>query len=117
MKGKQQTRVAILMATMFCFFLVTAFGQQGGTTKKEYIFHGKVEKIDAKAKTLTVNGEEVKGWMASMSMTYASDKDDVFKLLKVGDQITAKVYEGDYKVLHDIRIDPPAKAPAVPPKK
>jgi len=77
--------------------------------KKEFTFHGKVEAVDAKAKTLKVNGEKVTGWMDAMEMTYSVDKEDVFKTIKVGDEITAKVYEGDFKVLHDIKVVPAKK--------
>ena len=94
--------------------LPTAHAQQRG--KKEYTFRGKVEKIDAKAKTLTVNGENVEGWMSAMTMTYGVDKEDVINHVKVGDQITAKVYDGDVKTLYDVKVTPP-KSNAAPPKK
>jgi Cu/Ag efflux protein CusF len=55
--------------------------------------------------------------MDSMTMLYAVDKEDVLKKLKVGDQITAKVYEGDFMVLHDVQVVPEAKAPGAPAKK
>jgi Cu/Ag efflux protein CusF len=76
------------------------------------VFKGKVEKVDTRAKMLTVNNENVPGWMVSMSMAYAVDKgDEVLKTLKAGDQITAKVYDGDFKTLYDVKIVPkePAK--------
>jgi len=79
--------------------------QQAG--KKEHTFRGKIEKVDEKAKTLTVNGENVEGWMPAMTMTYALDKEETIKKVKVGDQITAKVYDGDFKVLHDVEVVPP----------
>ena len=113
MRKRLLNNFAIPLAALLCLFLMTGYAQQTGTAaKKEYTFHGKIEKVDAKEKTLTVNGEKVEGWMDSMSMTYAVDKEDVIKNLKVGDQITAKVYEGDYKVLHDVKV-----VPATPPKK
>jgi hypothetical protein len=37
--------------------------------------------------------------------------------LKVGDQITAKVYEGDFMVLHDVQVVPASKGAAAPAKK
>jgi Cu/Ag efflux protein CusF len=101
--------------------LSTAQAQQGG--KKEHSFRGKVEKVDTKAKTLSVNGETVEGWMAAMTMTYGVDKEDVINHVKVGDQITAKVYDGDFKTLYGVRVvpakpgEPPSKPGESPSKK
>jgi Cu/Ag efflux protein CusF len=72
--------------------------------KKEHVFKGKVEKIDLANKSFVVNGEKVEGWMGAMTMSYAPDKEDVLKKVKVGDQITAKVYDDDFKVLHDVQV-------------
>ena len=83
---------------------------------KSFPFRGKVEKIDAKAKTLTVNGENVQGWMSAMTMTYSADKEDVVTQVKAGDEITAKVYEGDFKTLYEVQVVPP-KSNAPPAKK
>ena len=66
--------------------------------KKSFTFHGKVESIDAASKSMTVNGDKVEGWMDAMSMKYAVDNVDVFKTVKVGDDIEATVYDGDYKL-------------------
>ena len=84
---------------------------------KAYAFRGKVEKIDTKAKTLTVNGENVQGWMAAMTMTYSPDKEDVITHVKVGDEITAKVYEGNFSTLYDVQVVPPKSKDAPPAKK
>ena len=102
---KSPFRFAIVVAAMLALGLSTAFAQQAG--KKEFAFKGKVEKVDTRAKTLTVNNENIPGWMVSMSMGYAVDKaDDVLKTLKAGDQITAKVYDGDFKTLYDVKVVP-----------
>jgi Cu/Ag efflux protein CusF len=86
--------------------------------KKEHVFKGKVEKIDLADKKLVVNGEKVEGWMDQMTMSYSPDKEDILKKVKVGDQITAKVYDGDFRVLHDVQVvdaktAEPKSAPAV----
>jgi formylmethanofuran dehydrogenase subunit C len=54
--------------------------------------------------TLMVNGENVEGWMSAMTMQYSADKPDVYDKVKVGDQITAKVYDGDFATLHDVQV-------------
>ena len=58
-----------------------------------------MQKIDEKAKSLTVDGENVPGWMMAMTMSYTADKEEVFKTVKAGDQITATVKDGDFKTL------------------
>ena len=77
--------VAVL-ATGICF------GQANGG-KKSYTFHGKVEAVDSKDKSLKVNGEEVKGWMAAMTMVYRLDTPHEVVRLKQGDGITATVHD------------------------
>jgi len=78
--------------------------QAASPGKKEHVFRGKVEQVDAKAKTLTVNGENVEGWMSAMTMSYSADKPDVYDKVKPGDQTTAKVYDGDFATLHDVEV-------------
>ncbi|MBV8843638.1 MAG: copper-binding protein [Bryobacterales bacterium] len=71
--------------------------------KKAHIFHGKVEKVNAGAKTVTVNGEKVEGWMGAMTMDYKVDGASILNKVKAGDQISATVYDGDYS-LHNVRV-------------
>jgi Cu/Ag efflux protein CusF len=73
--------------------------------KKSYTFHGKVEAVDKSAKSMKVNGEEVKGWMGAMTMDYKVDDAAVLKKVKPGDQIMATVYDGDL-VLHKVQVMP-----------
>ena len=86
------------MLTTICVGLAAA-------EKKAYTFHGKVEAVDQKAGTMTVNGDEVKGWMGAMTMDYRVDDVAVLKSVKPGDQIMATVYDGDM-VLHRVHVMP-----------
>src|SRR5262245_32061149 len=95
--------LAVLVALTIGLASVSA--QQG--EKKEYQFKGKIEKVDGRGKTVSVNGENVPGWMTAMTMSYKIDKTDVFEKLKVGDQITAKVYAGDFNTLYEVKVVPP----------
>jgi Cu/Ag efflux protein CusF len=71
--------------------------------KKSYTLRGKVEAVDEKARTLTVNHEKVEGWMEAMTMAFEVDKPEVLKKIKVGDRIKATVYDGDFK-LYDVEV-------------
>jgi Cu/Ag efflux protein CusF len=110
-------RFIVLMATIGCLALSAGAQQSGNSGKKEYAFRGKVEKVDAGARTLAVNNEAIPGWMSSMTMTYTVDKPDVLKGIKAGDQITAKVFDGDFKTLYEVKVVPPAGDKKDAPKK
>jgi Cu/Ag efflux protein CusF len=105
--NSQPARIVIVVALMLAVCLPAVYAQQ--SSKKEHTFRGKIEKVDTKAKILTVNGENVEGWMGAMTMNYAVDKADVLDKVKVGDQITAKVYDGDFKTLYDVHVVPENK--------
>lgn len=114
--GCMTFQALVSMAVVACFAVTTssmALAQQAG--KKEFELRGKVEKVDTKAKRLTVDHENVEGWMKAMKMIYKVDKEDVLKTLKPGDQITAKVYEGDFDMLYGVQRAP-AKDEAAKPR-
>jgi len=115
-------RISIIFAAILCLALVTAYAQTKTPPagKKQFVFKGKVEKVDATNKTLSVKSEKVEGWMDGMTMNYAPDKEDALKKVKPGDEITAKVYDGDYRTLYDIQVvtkPPDAKAAPAPASK
>lgn len=91
--------------------VVAVSAQTPPAGKKDHAFKGKVEKVDPKTKMVTVNNENIPGWMMSMTMTYKVDKPSEGALanLKPGDQITATVYEGDFQTLYGVKVVPPAK--------
>src|SRR5258708_8686445 len=103
MKSSQKL-AAVLVAALLA---VTFAAGQAASKKKSYVFKGKVEAVNETGKTLTVNGENVEGWMAAMTMAYEVDDPAVFKKVKVGDQITATVYANDM-TLHKAQALPHA---------
>lgn len=85
--------------------------------RHSHVFTGVVTGVNAGTKTLSVKGDEVKGWMAAMTMNYRVDKPEVLATVKAGDRITATVYDGDFTTLHDVRVVTHAAAasPDLPP--
>jgi len=108
MTNTRRNRLTAFVGALVCALLVsmTVHAQDA---KKEHAFRGVVQKVDAKAKSLTVDGENVPGWMMAMTMVYSPDKEEIFKTVKAGDQITATVKDGDTKTLYDVKIVPPKK--------
>jgi len=70
---------------------------------KSFVFHGKVQNIDAGAKSMTVDGATVPGWKDAMTMNYMVDNSDVLKTIEVGDVIEATVYDGDM-TLYEVHV-------------
>src|SRR5229473_1044890 len=105
-----KTFIAII-GILLCFFISMAPAQPTG--KKAYAFRGKVEQVNTGPKPLTVTNEPIKAWMGAMTMAYTVDNKDVLNRVKVGDHITAKVYDGD-TTLYEVQVVAPPKAAASP---
>jgi protein SCO1/2 len=83
-----------------------------GQARKAHVFHGTVQRVDVGARTVTVDGENVEGWMAAMSVTYHVDKADVLSRVKPGDRITATVYDGNFTTLYGVQVADQVVSPA-----
>jgi Cu/Ag efflux protein CusF len=83
------------------FAIAAASYAQTAPAKKSFQFHGKVTAVASDG--LTVDGAKVEGWMDAMTMKYKVDDTKVLKTVKVGDEIKATVYEGDY-TLHKVEV-------------
>jgi FtsP/CotA-like multicopper oxidase with cupredoxin domain/Cu/Ag efflux protein CusF len=90
--------------------LVQEKAQQSPGEKKPdgHVLLGKVEAVSESTGKLTVSHGDVEGWMGAMTMAYGVDKPEILKSIKAGNQIEAKVYDGDY-MLHDVEVVPASK--------
>ena len=90
-----------LIAVVSMALMIAAACLAQTAAKKSFKFHGKVTAVASDG--LTVNGDKVEGWMDAMTMKYKVDDPAVLKKVKVGDEINATVYEGDYS-LHKVEV-------------
>jgi|ERR1700694_3255694 Cu/Ag efflux protein CusF len=101
MKAHRVLHLLAVLLAVACLLQVSASAQQA--KGKSHTLEGKVEGVQADR--LTVNHGKVEGYMDAMTMPYKVDKPDILKTVKVGDQIKATVYDGDY-TLYDIQVLP-----------
>lgn len=92
-----------LLTIFVAGLLLAVLSLSQAADKKSYMFHGKVEGVNAADGSLKVNGDKVEGWMDAMTMDYKVDDPAVLKKVKPGDKIMATVYEGDM-VLHKVQV-------------
>jgi Cu/Ag efflux protein CusF len=94
---------------------------------KDVVFKGIVENVDANGNRVTVSHDYIPGGSnaifnygltaSKVTMTHQVDNPEVLTTLKPGDRVTAKVSEGDLKVLYDLKLVPPEDTPVFFPKK
>lgn len=65
------------------------------TTAKRYNLTGRVVSIDKPAHSINVDGDEIPGFMAAMTMPYQVKDVSVLDKLSPGDQIKAEIVMGD----------------------
>jgi Cu/Ag efflux protein CusF len=101
----RQTLAKLIVAAMMCLLFTALLTAQAQNGKKSHTLRGKVEAVDASAKSLTVNHGNVEGWMNGMTMKYKIDNSDIFNSVKTGDTIEATVFDGDY-TLYNVHVVP-----------
>ncbi len=69
--------------------------QSKDTGAKRYALTGRVVSIDKSAQSITVDGEEIPGFMAAMTMPYQVKDMTVLEKLSPGDQIKAEIVIGN----------------------
>ena len=102
MRAYRSLHLLAMTLAVACLLAMTATAQPA--KGKSHTLEGKVEGIQTDR--LTVNHGKVPGYMDAMTMPYKVDKPDILKKVKVGDRISATVYDGDY-TLYDVHVVPP----------
>jgi protein SCO1/2 len=86
------------------------------TTAKRYNLTGRVVSIDKPAHSINVDGDEIPGFMAAMTMPYQVKDPTVLEKLSPGDQIKAEIVMTDDGAYLE-NIVPAQKAPSSKPTK
>ncbi|MBY0507748.1 MAG: TolC family protein [Bryobacteraceae bacterium] len=111
--GPEQRIVLFRWVTLMLFYLLISSVHAQPAGRKSFTFRGKVEQVNTATKRLIINGEKTEGWMDAMTMAYVIDRpEEVLARVKVGDQIAAKVYEGDLTLYEVQVLSTPSSPPA-----
>jgi protein SCO1/2 len=90
--------------------------QAKDTTAKRYNLTGRVVSIDKSTRSINVDGDEIPGFMAAMTMPYQVKDAGVLEKLSPGDQIKAEIVMGNDGAYLE-NIAPAQKAPSAKPTK
>jgi protein SCO1/2 len=83
--------------------------QQQDASVKRYQLTGRVIAVDKPNKSLTVDGDEIPGFMSAMQMPYDVKDPSLMDKLSPGDKISADVVvKGDDSWLENIKVTQPA---------
>lgn len=121
-KSRYRAGVTIMIAIMLVLDILAACGpshsaQQTGAkgenaSVKRYQLTGRVVSIDKSVQSINVDGDEIPGFMAAMTMRYQVKDAAAFDKLSPGDQIKAEIVlgnEGAY--LENISLTQKAPSP------
>jgi hypothetical protein len=75
----------------------------GPVPRVVHTLHGTVVTVDTVSRTLTVRALRLEAWMSAITSIYHVDNPKFLREVKAGDQIMAKVREGE-TALHHIEI-------------
>ena len=82
--------VLILMLVFVAGF-ISGCGKSGGDKEKVYDIKGKVVAVDTEKKKVTLNHEDIPGYMQAMEMSFDVTDTKVLEGLKPGDQVRGKL--------------------------
>jgi protein SCO1/2 len=89
--------------------------QQPDASVKHYQLTGRVIAVDKPNKSLTVDGDEIPGFMSAMQMPYDVKDPGLMEKLAPGDKISADVVvKGDDSWLENIKVTQPAPPASKP---
>ena len=105
----RHTHVAfiLLLAAFACFAACSSKKSDG----RRYDLKGKVVAVDRAKELVTVDGEEIKGYMPAMTMEYPLHDEDALKVVGPGDQIQATLVVADDNTY---RLEDPVITKALP---
>jgi protein SCO1/2 len=121
-------KLTSLAAVLVCVFDLTSCNknspetntqttqQQPDASVKHYQLIGRVVAVDKSNKSLTVDGDEIPGFMSAMQMPYDVKDPSLMDKLSPGDKISAEVVvKGDDSWLENIKVTqqaPPTPKPS-----
>ena len=115
--GSSRRKLAFI-TTAFLFLAACSHSKPATTTDaglKRYHLTGSVVAIDKPNKSLTVDGDEIPGFMSAMEMPYDVKDASLLDKLAVGDKIAADiVVKDDQSWLENIKVVQPSAPPAKP---
>jgi protein SCO1/2 len=84
--------------------------ESAASAEKRYDLKGTVVSLDKSNKSVTVNHDEIKGFMSAMTMAYSVKDPKALDGVTAGDLVTAKlVSNGDAYWLEDVKVVEAAK--------
>ena len=102
------TTITALISLLLIAFTVSCRSQRANEpVVRHYELKGRVESLDFDRKRVTVNHQEIKGYMDAMTMSFAVKDENVLKELKSGDQVQAiLVYDSSTNLswLEDLKV-------------